>query len=146
RQRATMSLSGNFAIAQTTTERYGSDDAASWPTGLLFDWSIAPWNISPVDLSFLNADERPAGKHGFVRAERDQLVFEDGTAARFWGTNVTSYALFWTSRDNVRRQARRLSELGFNLVRLHHQDSYWVNPNIFGKDAPDTRNLDPFML
>src|SRR5262249_22798266 len=50
------------------------------------------------------------------------------------------------SRDNVKRQARRLSELGINLVRLHHQDSYWVNPNIFGKDAPDTKSLNPFML
>jgi hypothetical protein len=144
---ATLTVSGDVTIGPTTAERYGSEDPASWPTGLLFDWSIAPWNISPVDLSFLNAAERPAGKHGFVRAVNDTLVFEDGTPARFWGTNITSYALFSTTRDNVVRQARRLSQLGVNLVRLHHHDSFWVSPNIFGLDtSPDTKSLNPLML
>jgi hypothetical protein len=40
-------------------------------------------------------------------------------------------------------QAQRLSKLGFNLVRLHHHDSLWVNPNIFGDSkSPDTRHLN----
>jgi Cellulase (glycosyl hydrolase family 5) len=144
---ATVTLSSDFTIAPAITERYGSDNASSWPTGLLFDWSIAPWNISPVDLSFLNAAERPAGKRGFVRSVEDALVFEDGTPARFWGTNITAYALFLTGRDNVRLQARRLSELGFNLVRVHHHDSYWVVPNIFGGEpSPDTKSLHGLAL
>ena len=29
----------------------------------------------------LNAREKPAGKRGFLRAQNDQLVFEDGTVA-----------------------------------------------------------------
>ncbi|MCP4618202.1 MAG: cellulase family glycosylhydrolase [Bradyrhizobium sp.] len=142
----TVTLSGDFQIAPTLTERYGPSDSRSWPTGILFDSAIAPWNVSPVDLSFLNAAERPAGKRGFIRAAKDSLTFEDGTPARFWGTNLTAYALFGTTRDNVKRQARRLSELGFNLVRLHHHDSYWVNPNVFGNDAANTRNLDESAL
>lgn len=67
--------------------------------------------------------------------------------ARFWGTNLTAYALFATSQDNVQRQARRLSELGFNLVRIHHHDSDWVDPNIFGgRNNRTTQTLDPSML
>lgn len=142
----TVDTSGDFQIAPTSAERYGPSDPRSWPSGLLFDSAIAPWNIAPVDLSFLNAAERPAGKHGFARASNDSLTFEDGTPARFWGTNLTAYALFGTTRDNVKRQARRLSQLGFNLVRIHHHDSYWLSPNVFGKDAQNTRSLDDSAL
>jgi hypothetical protein len=101
-----------------------------------------------VDLSFLNLPEKPAGKHGFLNAGEGSLVFEDGTRARFWGTNLTANALFGMgSREDVRLQARRLSQLGFNLVRLHHHDSYWVNPNIFGQgDTADTKKLNGAML
>ena len=42
----------------------------------------------PLDLSFLFADERPAGKHGFLHADGRYFVFEDGTRVRFWGTNL----------------------------------------------------------
>ena len=74
-------------------------------------------------------------------------MFEDGTPARFWGTNITAAALFSANRDDVRQHARRLSELGFNLVRLHHHDSYWVEPNVFGERAvPDTQSLSSAML
>jgi hypothetical protein len=116
-------------------------DYTAWPAGIL------DWNTSPVDLSFLNAPEMPAGKRGFLKARGDRLVFEDDTVARFWGTNLTAYSLFGTSKDNVTRQAHRLSELGFNLVRVVHHDSEWVDPNIFGdRKSPNTQTLDPSML
>jgi len=138
---ATLSVAGDMAIGPTPAERFGLEDPATWPADIL------DWNTSPVDLSFLNAPEKPAGKRGFLKVEKDQLVFEDGTVARFWGTNLTSYALFGTSRESVKRQARRLSELGFNLVRIHHHDSPWANPNIFGDPkSPDTQNLSSAML
>jgi hypothetical protein len=83
-----------------------------------------------------------------LRAVKDKLVFEDGTVARFWGTNLTAYALFgMNSREDVRLQARRLSQRGFNLVRLFHHDSSWVKPNIFGEgNSPDTKILSEAML
>lgn len=138
---AVVSLSGDMQIGPTVSERFGPVDLTGWQT------DIIDWKTSPVDLSFLNAQEKPAGKRGFLKAVKDKLVFEDGTTARFWGTNLTSYTLYGTSRENVKQQARRLSELGFNLVRLHHHDSHWVNPNIFGdtKEA-DTQSLSPAML
>jgi hypothetical protein len=141
RYTATLNLTGDVLIGPSMTEKFGLDDPTTWPTDIL------DWQSSPVDLSFLNAGEKPAGKHGFLHAMQDKMVFQDGSVARFWGTNLAAYALFGTSRDNVRQQAHRLSELGFNLVRLHHHDSDWVDPNIFGGTrAPDTQHLSPDML
>ena len=137
----TLTVSGGAAIVPTAAERFGLDSEAAWPMNIL-DWAKAP-----VDLSFLNAADKPAGRHGFLKAVDGRLVFADGTPARFWGTNLVAYALFATaSQQAVRRQARRLSELGFNLARLHHIDSDWVQPNVFGMNAPDTQKLDETSL
>lgn len=138
--RLTLSMPRNMTIRPTQSERFGTQDTSLWPQTNL------DWQISPVDLSFLNEAEKPAGRRGFVKAAGESLVFEDGSLARFWGTNLSAYALFDTSRDNVKRQARRISALGFNLVRIHHLDSPWVVPNIFGKGAADTQTLDPASL
>jgi hypothetical protein len=141
RQIITMTIAGEAAITPSVAERFGTMERAAWRNDML------DWSSSPVDLSFLNKGEIPAGKRGFLTVNRDQLVFADGTPARFWGTNLTSYALFTTSPENVRIQARRLSQLGFNLVRLHHHDSLWVEPNIFGEPGIlDTQTLSSSML
>jgi hypothetical protein len=136
---ATLVVSSDMTISPTIMERFGLDDTTTWPTAIL------DWKTAPIDLSFLNAPEKPAGKHGFLRTVNDKLVFEDGTQGRFWGTNLTASALFGTTREAVKLQAHRASQLGFNLVRIHHHDSSWVVPNIFGA-APDTQNLSLDML
>ncbi len=138
---ATLEVSDSVAIGATATERFGPEDLSRWPQ------DVHDIGHAPIDVSFLNEPERPAGKHGFLKAVQDKLEFQDGTPMRFWGTNVTAYSLFSTSANNVKRQARRLSELGFNLVRLHHHDSSWVGPNIFGNpNGLDTRSLSAAML
>lgn len=129
---ATLKLTGDMSITPTTTERFGGQDTSKWFRNIL------DWKTSPVDLSFLNEMEKPAGKHGFIMAKGDQLVFDDGSVAKFWGTNIAAYALFETPKDMVKSQAKRLSALGFNLVRLHHLDSAWVVPNIFGDQKLNT--------
>ena len=116
--------------------RYDPADPSRW-----FRGALDPMG-SPVDLSFLNRDDKPAGRRGFVRADGDRLVFGDGTPARFWGANLAAYPLFNTPRADVARQARRMAQLGYNLVRIHHHDSDWVNPNVFGPNAPTTRRLN----
>lgn len=140
--KATLSVSGDVALGPTTTERFGLADPKTWPTDKL------DLKTSPVDLSFLNANEKPAGKRGFVKASGEQLKFADDTPARFWGTNVTAYALYRTPDDDIKLQAKRLSALGFNLARLHHHDSPWVSPNIFGDPAQphDTQLPNPESL
>lgn len=104
------------------------------------------WNQAPTDLSFLNETDRPAGRRGFVYAIGEDLVFEDGTRARFWGTNVTAYALFHTPENAVRTHARRLAKLGFNLVRIHHHDSAWVDFNVFGLNRDYSGKLNETAL
>lgn len=136
--RMTLTIPGTFQ--QTPAQRLAERDETWWANDFL-------WNRSPVDLSFLNADEKPAGKRGFLRAVGEDLVFEDGTKARFWGTNLSAYALFAPrTPEAARAQAKRISALGFNLVRIHHHDSIWVYPNIFGRNAEGTRELYPEAL
>ncbi|MBA1223199.1 glycoside hydrolase family 5 protein [Pseudomonas fulva] len=136
--KAVLNVTGDIALAPTPTERFGLVDPTAWPEDQL------DWRTSPVDLSFLNARQKPAGKHGFVQARGEQLVFEDNTPVRFWGTNLSAYALFKSPDEGIAQQAKRLSALGFNLVRLHHHDSPWVSPNVFGDGTQvrDTQQLD----
>ncbi len=129
-------------------------------TSILLGWNVAgaalaaapvidaiDWNRADVDLSFLNRGERPAVKRGFVHSRGDMLVFGDATQARFWGINIAAATLFATDHAAVKAHSHRLSQLGFNLVRLHHHDSHWVQPNVFGAGpVHDTHSLDPAML
>jgi hypothetical protein len=121
-------------------ERSGPTRTSGWFRNAL------TWDGSPVDLSYLFAAERPAGRHGFLRVDGDHVVFEDGTPARFWGSNLAADALFNTPRETVPRQAHRMAKLGFNLMRIVHIDAPWCQPNIFGRDRGDTRHLDPRAL
>jgi hypothetical protein len=121
-------------VRRSADDRYGVEDRSAWYPDTL------PWDKWPVDVSFLN--DKPAGKHGHVRADGDRLVFEDGTPARFWGTNVQANALFQGKKEDVALQAKRLAALGYNLVRIHHHDSPWVKPNVFDPFTATTQKLD----
>ena len=103
----------------------------------------------PVDISFVFADEKPAGKRGFIRADGDDLRFEDGTIAKFWGVNFNGGACF-PSKEYAPKVARRLAQAGCNIVRFHQLDAEWDTPNIFsfskGKRVTTTRVMDPKSL
>lgn len=105
-----------------------------------------PWDDMPIDLSFIYEKEKPAGRHGFLKAEGDKFVFEDGTEARFWGTNFNSAQIF-PSHEHSEKVARRLAKIGINIVRFHQMDGEWSTPNIFqftrGENKPDTQSFDP---
>lgn len=144
-KQTTMTVTVNRKITFVAPLRfdYDSVDLTKWSPAILPDVG------SPIDLSFLNKDSAgrilPAGKHGFITAKGDQLAFEDGTAAKFWGANLQAAALFSTSDANIILHAKRIAQLGFNLVRFHHHDSAWVNPNIFST-LNNTRELSPTSL
>jgi hypothetical protein len=105
----TLRLLGIFLIVLSSSAR--ANDEILWQASIL-DWGKTPWHVAPVDLSFLNSMEKPAGLQGFLKTEKSKLVFEDGTPSRFWGTNLTAHALFgMASHEDVRLQARRLSQL-----------------------------------
>ena len=99
----------------------------------------------PIDISFVFEDEKPAGKHGFLKVYGRDFVFEDGTKVKFWGTNFNGAGCF-PEHDYAKKLAKRLAKLGLNLVRMHQLDAEWHTPNIFsftkGKRVTDA-HLDP---
>ena len=100
-------------------------------------------SLSPIypftDLSHLN--DKPAGKHGFNTASGNKFRFTDGTRVKFFGTNIQASSLFIKNKTLIKKHAKRLAGLGFNLVRLHHHDSFWVNPNLI-KEGRTTQYLN----
>ncbi len=106
-------------------------------------------DMMPVDISFVFEKEKPAGKHGFLRADGEDFRFEDGTLGRFWGTNFNGGACF-PSHEYALKVAQRLAESGCNIVRFHQLDAEWDTPNIYGyskgKRVSTTRELDPKSL
>lgn len=135
--RLTLTLPEGAERQPNPEELYGPAPGPGWFPGAL------AWDSSPVDLRSLNAGDRPAGRHGRIRADGDRLLLGDGSPARLWGSNLTAYAIFHTPHDVVPVQARRMAQLGYNLMRIHHHDSEWVEPNIFGRKPTSTRRLDP---
>ena len=130
----TVSLPKGGTIGQTPSRRYGPADPKNWYAGAMRH------DRSPVDLSHLN--HKPAGRHGFVRAKGDALVFADGTPARFWGGNLAAYAID-ERNDRIEIQAKRIAQLGYNLMRIHHHDSMgWVRHTVIGRTRPDSQYLD----
>jgi hypothetical protein len=95
---------------------------------------------SSVDVSFLL--DPPAGKHGFVKVKKDGFYFEDGLEARFWGINIVSERAF-PSHAESQYIAKRLAQMGINIVRFHQLDNNSNNRlSIFGKNPESTRKLD----
>lgn len=89
---------------------------------------------SPLNIGKLVLDA-PAGKHGFVKVKDGHFYFEDGTRAKFWGTNLCFNANF-PDKKQAEMLADRLAFFGFNAVRLHHMDYYFEPRGIFEDIAP----------
>ncbi|NQU17627.1 MAG: beta-galactosidase [Candidatus Saganbacteria bacterium] len=96
-----------------------------------------------TDLSYLL--DSPAGKHGFMKVKNGHFYFADGTRARFWGTNLYPPMTFPSQKD-AEYLAKRLAKSGCNLVRIHHLDAFWANPNIFDSKYNDTQHINPKAL
>lgn len=100
----------------------------------------------PIDISHVFADEKPAGKHGFLQVKGDHFEFEDGAKAKFWGACINGQANF-PEHDQAERMAKRMAKFGINLVRLHQTDAEYAAPNIFqftkGRFIENTRSFDP---
>lgn len=89
---------------------------------------------SPVDMSFLNGG--PATRRILVKEGR--FVDEAGKRVRFLGVNIT-FAGCFPEKGPAAQIAKRLAQLGFNVVRFHHMDArdIWL---------PDQSALDPEKL
>jgi hypothetical protein len=84
--------------------------------------------------------DRPAGRHGFVRADKGRLSTDAGPI-RFWATNLCFEACF-PSREQAERVAARVASLGINCVRMHHMDSHSIWGDGRGHLEIDPKKLD----
>jgi len=83
-----------------------------------------PWNYcegSIIDVSYLL--DAPAGKRGFLAAKDGHFYFKNGDRMRFWGLNIHSHNAGFPTHPQAEDIAKRLSQLGCNIVRLHLLDN-----------------------
>ncbi|MBN2643436.1 MAG: hypothetical protein JXR78_17425 [Victivallales bacterium] len=93
---------------------------------------------SPLDFSRIIANDAPAGKYGRVKVADDgTLTFEKapGRRVRFYGVNLCFSASFMPAEE-VEKLAETLVRIGYNSVRIHHQDTLMLDRN-----APDSLTI-----
>jgi len=83
-----------------------------------------PWNYcegSKIDFGFLL--DAPAGKHGFLESRDGHFYFKNGKRAKFWGVNIHSNRACFPAHKQAEGIAKRLAQLGCNIVRMHFLDN-----------------------
>ena len=94
-----------------------------------------PWNKLPFDVSFLQR-RRPAGRASRAAARAGRSPGLPGRHRRaVLGHQRRRLLALQRAKEQVALQAKRLAALGYNLVRIHHHDSDWVDPNVFAPGA-----------
>jgi len=118
---------------------YTFHDTADW---FPFTFPLDDPNLDSIDLTELL--HAPAGKHGFLTARRDgHFYFQDGTRARFFGTNVGGRHCA-PRKEQARIVAARLAKFGVNLLRLHSLDGRYGPLIDYGKGT--SQEFDPGAL
>jgi len=116
------------------------ESRAGWFPFVIADLADEETAGSPLDLSFLSPE--PAGAHGFLRPDGEQVVDDRGVAVRLFGSNMTDYHAM-PPKEVAPRIAERLRQLGINFIRLHYFD--WdVAPR--GILSDDRQTLNPEKL
>ncbi len=121
----------------------GNGIRADEPTTFPF---VMPWDDNSktvVDVSALNPV--PAGGNGFIRVRNGRFMDERGRRVRFLGVNCGAGAAF-PDKKTAEKVAARMHKFGINIVRFHHMDADWSNPNIWDPRDKDTQHLNPDAL
>ncbi len=103
---------------------------------------------SALDFAGMGFTDAPAGKHGWLKARGPHFEFESlpGVNQRFYGVNFCFSALY-PEKETADRVARRLAQIGYNSVRVHHHDSAMTEGSADGAglNAEAMRKFDYFM-
>jgi len=101
---------------------------------------VLPWNDATPSVTDLSGWlDAPAGKSGFIHAEKDGHLYAGPQRIRFFGVN-------FPRPDDAEMIAARLAKFGINVVRFHHIDMQPFPNGIRARDGKSTRQLDPEAL
>ncbi|MDO4628978.1 MAG: cellulase family glycosylhydrolase [Planctomycetia bacterium] len=134
----------------TATDSAITDGATPEDQSDMFPYVIsydAPSNAT----SMAHIIAAPAGKDGFIKADKNGNFVNGAGVIRFNATNITGPANF-PSHENATKVAKRLARLGINCVRLHFMDTWYTNfmtkptQGILADDTVTQRKLDPKQL
>ena len=116
---------------------------AAGPDWIPLDASAEIEEGGALDFSGMRSTGKPCGAFGRVVARGDHFEFEGlpGVPQRFYGANLCYWACFPKDLDDARDLAKTLARVGYNAVRIHHQDGYCV-----AKDDPAATRLDETMM
>lgn len=116
------------------------DDVSDWfPLDLSYDkGSVGAWEVG-YDF------HTPAGSLGWLKADGENLVFDEGRPIRFKGATMSGYA-FYPSKKLAARFARILKKYGFNQVRFHSLMDIFLTSGVPGDEALEMKasRLDKF--
>ncbi len=134
-------FSCSFTVDFPAVVDFQLDPYSAWSQTDTTGWIpfVLPWDSAPLDLSDLN--DKPAGTHGFLTVADGRLRFEDGTPGRFWGVCVSAAGNF-PAHEQSEKIAARMAAFGVNMVRTHHADAFWSDPNLFDERYGDTQHFD----
>jgi hypothetical protein len=114
-----VSLSGKSDVLPEV--KYVFNDTGDW---FPFESPDDDINLDAIDLTSLL--DAPAGKRGFVGVRPDgHFYFQDGSRARFFGTNLGG-ADVAPPKEQSRVLAARFAKYGANMIRLHSIDGSYT--------------------
>lgn len=111
------------------------------------DWIPLPLELdilpgSALDFSMLDLQDAPAGKHGWLKANKDgTFSFErqPDHPVRFYGVNFC-FSAHYLTHEQSDRLADRLVRLGYNAIRVHHYEGELT------ESQPERTRLNPQKL
>lgn len=119
-----ITLTDNGPFLTSANAKYMNATAIGWYNYERFD--VDKLKDSP--LSAARYLDKPAGKHGAVKADGENLVCEDGTRIRFWGTEIAGAAAF-PEKEQADKIALEIANLGYNMVRFSDFDEAVLDEN-----------------
>ncbi|MBN1586477.1 MAG: hypothetical protein JW937_03495 [Candidatus Omnitrophica bacterium] len=96
------------------------------------DKNLDPDSPANIGRHVLNA---PAGIHGYVEVNGADFQFDNGSPARFWGTNLCRSGAF-PPEEEAKFAADRIAFFGFNAVRFSDIDSAFAPDGLLEDSAP----------
>lgn len=138
---ATLTDSGPYKMIETDR---GNPDTSDW---IRYDGYVrGSLRGTALDMTQYVSADAPSGKRGWMKADGDKLVFDDGTLVRLWGADTSCTEMF-RSHEEIDEKLEEIASWGFNLLRLHkygqtNHSQFNIYTSGSGKDHFDDQRVD----